>query len=60
MPNKRSDPYSYAGKNAIGSGKVPIGHFRKETLKIGSDANTRPEQKKYADARGVQTKKGGQ
>lgn len=38
-----SDPYSWAGKNGIGSGKVPIGTFRRETLTPGKQSDTRTE-----------------
>lgn len=39
-----SDPYSWAGKNGIGSGKVPIGHFRSTTLVPGKESDTRTEE----------------
>lgn len=55
MAKKLSDPYSWRGKNGIGTGKVPIGHFRRETLKPVSEAATRPElqPRKFTDGRGT-------
>lgn len=40
---KLSDPYSWQGKNGVGSGKVPLGHFRRNTLIPGKESDTRPE-----------------
>ena len=37
------DPYQWRGQNGIGTGKVPIGHFRRETLTPGKESDTRPE-----------------
>lgn len=53
ITKKLSDPYSWAGKVGIGTGPVPLGHFRSKTLEIGSDAATRPElpAKQMQDAR---------
>lgn len=36
-------PSVFTAKNGVGTGPVPLGHFRERTLEIGKEDNTRPE-----------------